>query len=138
MRAVEEQVLPVFPRAVKADPLGYLFLGLFLAMLGLVLLFFELDFLSAGEAIGAAFFSLGSVLLLDALARHRYPWTRHKVVPYAALGTISIAIGVAFSLGLQRWWPLVLVALGLICTAYGISKRSGNRLNRPGRPRAIK
>ena len=129
-----EPALPVFPRAVREDPLGYLFLGLFIIALGLTLLFFELRLLDEAEAIGAALSSLGSILMLDAFVRHRLPWTRHKTVPYAVLGALFIALGAAFSLGLREWWPLVLVALGLSSIAYGLSRFPEDRLSRLEEP----
>jgi len=119
---VGEPILPVFPRAVRADPFGYFFLGLSFVALGLALLFFELGLLDGEEAIGTAFSSLGCILLIDALVRHRRPWTRHKTGPYATLGAVFLSIGAVFLLGPRRWWPLLLVAIGFISIAYGASK----------------
>lgn len=133
-----EPDLPIFPRAVREDPLGYVFLGLFFISLGLVLLFFELGLLDGPRAVGAAFSSTGSVLLLDALVRYRRPWTRHKTVPYAVLGALLLSIGVAFFLGPERWWPISLLAMGLSSAMYGALRwsRIGIRMSE-GR-RAVK
>ena len=133
-RPGSEAAPPVFPRAVREDPLGFFFLGLFLVTLGLTLLFFELGLLEVLEAIGTAFSSLGSILLLDALVRHRRPWTRHKTLPYAVMGSFFLALGVAFLLGPGRWWPLSLMALGLASAAYGALRSLRSRLKGAGGP----
>jgi len=115
-----EVSLPVLPRTVRtADPLGYVFLGLTLVALGLSALLAQLGLLDVRGAVGLFLVALGAILLVDAAARHARPWTRHKALPYAVLGVLSSAVGLALLLGPETWWPLTLLALGSCSLAYG-------------------
>jgi len=122
--------LPAFPRvARRADPLSYVFLGLLLTAAGACLLLANLASLSLEEEIACLLLSWGGILLADALARQARPWTRHKALPLALAGSLALAIGAACLLGLARWWPLPLIALGAWPLAYGLVKREGTHYN---------
>ena len=118
--------LPAFPRvARRADPLGYIFLGLLLTAAGACLLLASMASLSLEEEIACLLLSWGGILLADALARQARPWTRHKALPLALVGSLALAIGAACLLGLARWWPLLLIALGACSLAYGLVRHRG-------------
>lgn len=123
--------LPELPRAVrKTDPVSFVFLGLALLALGSAGLMAELGLLRPLEALSLALMGLGIVMLVDAAVRHARPWTRHKSLPLALLGSVLTSSGLACLLVPEAWWAVLLICLGLCSLGYGLRKISTRRARR--------
>jgi PAS domain S-box-containing protein len=96
------------------DPLRGLFWGLLLVLLGLLFLASQLEWLSGGSWWVALIIGLGSIFLLDAIFhygnRDARSYTLGRLIP----GLIALFIGLAFLFDFSRWWPLALVAIGVL------------------------
>ena len=115
--------LPELPRAVrKTDPIGFVFLGLTLLVLGSVGLLAELGFLRPQEALSLGLTALGILLFVDAAVRYARPWTKHKALPLALLGSLLTSSGIACLLFPEAWWAVLLICLGLCSLGYGLEK----------------
>ena len=120
---------PSFPRvAPRPDGASYVMLGLLLIAIGAFALSATLAMLSVREALAGASLACGLILLGGAAYRHRKPWTRHRALPLALAGVFLLALSAAWWLGIERWWPLFLVAFGFCSAAYGLVRRKRGAL----------
>jgi uncharacterized membrane protein YjjP (DUF1212 family) len=96
------------------DPLRGLFWGLLLILLGCLFFVTMQGWLSWDTWWQYFLIGLGLIFLIDALAHYMNPATRFgtfgKIIP----GIILIAVGSAFIFGMEEWWPLILIVVGVI------------------------
>jgi len=109
----------MFPRVAKRpDPLSYLFAGLFLLVVGLLLLMAQLGRMSWNDLPAYLSLGLGGVFLLDALVRRSFPRFRTRIIVHSGTGYILLNVGLALFLGADRFWPLLLVLLGALALVH--------------------
>ncbi len=95
------------------DPLRGLFWGLVLILVGI--LFFinqqgtEWDILWKYLLIG-----LGSIFIVDGLAHLAVPAHRDGQLGRFIPGVILLFVGLAFLYNFSQWWPIILIAVGVI------------------------
>lgn len=95
------------------DPLRGLFWGLVLILVGV--LFFinqqgtEWDMLWKYLLIG-----LGAIFIVDGLAHFAMPAHRDGQLGRFIPGVILLFVGLAFLYNFSQWWPIILIAVGVI------------------------
>lgn len=96
------------------DPLRGLFWGLLLILIGA--LFFinqqqgiEWDILWKYLVIG-----LGAIFIIDGLAHYWSPSYNYGSFGRFIPGVILLFVGLAFLFNLNQWWPIILIAVGVI------------------------
>jgi hypothetical protein len=65
---------------------------------------------------------LGAILILDGLIRLIVPNTDKDVQGKLIGGLVLSTIGAFFVFGLVNWWPLILIAVGVIVIVSGFFK----------------
>ena len=106
----------------RKDPFSALTLGLVVILAGIIF------FLAYQEIIERenwwAYFLLGAgcVIIIGALARYASPPHRRPIFGKVCLGLILICIGSINIYGLEEWWPLVIIVVGILIIAYGMTR----------------
>jgi hypothetical protein len=96
------------------DPLRGLFVGLVLVMLGI------LFFINQQSGIGWEILwkyllvGLGSIFIIDGLAHFWSPSYRDTSLGRFIPGIILLFVGLAFIYNFSQWWPMVLIAVGVV------------------------
>jgi hypothetical protein len=87
--------------------------GLILILLGVLFLLSELDRISWSNWWAYFLVGLGAILLIEALLRAFSPDSRRAVGGRLVAGPILIVIGASHLIGLEHWWPLILIVVGV-------------------------
>jgi hypothetical protein len=87
--------------------------GLILILLGVLFLMTEMDRISWTDWWAYFLVGLGGIFIIEALYRSFSAEGRRGIGGKLAVGLILAVIGGSHLLGLQEWWPLVLIAVGL-------------------------
>jgi hypothetical protein len=96
------------------DPLRGLFWGLLLIMLGLIFLAWQQNWLSDDNWWQYLLVGLGTVFIIDGLAHYWNPVYRNYGFGRFIPGIILICVGLAFIFNFSQWWPIILIAVGVI------------------------
>lgn len=100
--------------------------GVVIMWLGVVFLLDRLDVLAPGVGwVWYFLFGLGVILLLEVIARHVMPQYREPSTGRLIAAIVLIVVGAWHITGLGEWWPLVLIAAGLVLVL--TSLRSGRQ-----------
>jgi len=97
--------------------------GLILILLGVLFLFTEMDKISWEDWWAYFLVGLGAIFLIEALLRTFSPEGRKAIGGRLVAGPILIVIGGSRLIGLEHWWPLVLIAVGLGVLISALVKR---------------
>jgi hypothetical protein len=100
------------------DPLGGVVFGLILIVVAGIYLF--RGYLPSEPWWGWAAIGVGCVFLLEALARSVRPEYRRPTLGRAVWAVILIALGVGFIYGFEDFWPIVIIAVGIVILLYYI------------------
>ncbi len=99
------------------------FAGLVLILLG-VLLFLENQGIVASDVWWQYFIiGLGVIFLIDGLVRFGQEGHRGSIWGRLTVGLILIGIGIVFVIGLTNWWPMILIAVGVVIVLAGLLRR---------------
>jgi uncharacterized protein YjeT (DUF2065 family) len=109
----------------KHDPLSGLTGGLILILLGVLFLLTTMDYLSWSNWWQYFLLGLGAILILEGLIRLIAPRAEKSVTGKLIGGSILLIIGASFVYGLVTWWPLILIAVGIIIIVTGFVKSKG-------------
>jgi hypothetical protein len=106
------------------DPLRGLFWGLVLVMIGV--LFFVDQQTGIGWDILWKYLliGLGSVFIIDGLAHLYNPAYRHSAYGRFIPGVVLLFVGIAFLYNFSQWWPIVLIAVGVVILLSLLFRRS--------------
>ena len=88
--------------------------GLILILLGVLFLLTEMDIISWGDWWAWFLVGLGAIFLLEALLRGFAVEGRRGISGRLTAGLILIIVGGAHLIGFGQWWPLILIAVGLV------------------------
>jgi len=104
------------------DPLGSVVGGLILIWLGICFLM-----TTSGpwewENVWSYFLGgLGVIFLLEVVIRLLFPAYRRPIVGRLILSMVLMAIGFGGIVGLETWWPLVLIVIGLAILVGGLTR----------------
>lgn len=103
------------------DPFSGITGGLIIILLGVVFLLTTLDTISWADWWAYFLFGLGVILILDGLIRISSP-ARHPSTGKFIGGSILIIIGASHIFGFVTWWPLILIAVGVILVVSSLRK----------------
>ena len=97
--------------------------GLILIWLGITFFLAEYDYIS--WSIWWAYFisGLGCILILRAIIVASVKSKKLRLESLVG-GIVLFVIGAAFILGVKEWWPIILLALGVIIVIKGLIERS--------------
>lgn len=96
------------------DPLRGLFWGLILILVGV------LFFIDQQQGIGwdtlwkYLLIGLGAIFIIDGLAHLWIPGFRDSQLGRFIPGVVLLFIGLAFLFNFSQWWPIILIAVGVI------------------------
>jgi hypothetical protein len=106
----------------KHDPLSGLTGGLILILLGVLFLLTTTDYLSWSNWWKFFLLGLGAIFILEGIIRLIIPHADKDVQGKLIGGLILSTIGAFFVFGLVNWWPLILIAVGIIVIVSGFFK----------------
>ena len=97
--------------------------GLILILLGVLFLLTETGKIGWVDWWAYFLVGLGGIFLLEAFVRAFSPEGRKGAGGKVIAGLILIAIGGAHLIGLEHWWPLILIAVGVGVLVSGLIRR---------------
>lgn len=109
-------------RRHKRDPYSGIFGGLILILLGVLFLLSTMDVISWGDWWAYFLLGLGAIFIIEFIVRSVSPAYRHQHRGKLIVGTVLIVIGGAHILGMVSWWPLILIAVGIIIIFTSLKK----------------
>lgn len=109
-------------RRGKHDPHSGIFGGLILILLGVLFLLATMDVISWGNWWAYLLLGLGAIFIIEFIVRSVTPAYRHSQKGRLIVGTVLIIIGGAHILGMVSWWPLILIAVGIIIIFTSLKK----------------
>ena len=68
---------------------------------------------------------MGVIFLLEVVLRLLLPSYRRPIVGRLILAVVLVAIGFGGLIGLETWWPLVLIIVGLAIVIRGLTRSRG-------------
>lgn len=95
------------------DPMSGLFWGLILILLGVVFFLSSQGWFPIGEWWQYLLIGLGVIFLIESLVRYANPTYHRPRFGRFVAGLVLIFVGLAFLLGFGKWWPLILIVIGL-------------------------
>lgn len=106
----------------KHDPFSGITGGLVLILLGVLFLLATLDYISWGNWWAYLLMGMGAILILDVVIRAKTLTLRHQGTGKLIAGAVLIVIGTAHIFGRITWWPLILIAIGIILLITSLRK----------------
>ncbi|HUU37777.1 MAG TPA: hypothetical protein VMW46_06180 [Candidatus Desulfaltia sp.] len=88
--------------------------GLILILLGVLFLLTEMDRISWADWWAYFLVGLGGIFLIEALLRASSAEGRRGLGGRLIAGLILVIIGSAHLIGFMEWWPLILIAVGVV------------------------
>jgi hypothetical protein len=95
------------------EPMRGLFWGLALILLGVLFFATSQNWISWDRWWQYLLIGLGAIFLIDAWVQYTNPATRFGTLGRLVSGIILITIGGSFLIGIENWWPLILIILGI-------------------------
>jgi len=106
----------------RRDPFSALFFGLIVISAGVFLLMAARGIIEWGDWWAYLFLAIGCILIIDAFARYAVPARRRPIFGKVFFGLILICIGGSNIYGLEEWWPLILIIVGVLIIVYGMTR----------------
>jgi hypothetical protein len=97
--------------------------GLILILLGVLFLLAEMGRVSWADWWAWFLVGLGAIFLLEALLRTSSAEGRRGISGRLAAGLILAIIGGSYLIGFMEWWPLVLIAVGIVVLVSAFLKK---------------
>ncbi len=96
------------------DPFRGLFWGLLLIMLGIIFFVWQQGWASGDNWWHYLLIGLGVIFLINGLVHFRSPGYRHFSYGQFIPGVVLLLVGLAFLVGFDQWWPIVLIGVGVV------------------------
>jgi hypothetical protein len=115
--------------ARRRYPFHGLFPGMILILIGVFVMLDQFGIVTGDTWWQSFLIGLGSIFIISGLLRYRntdYRWTSCGKF---TTGSILIALGALFLLGISQWWPLVLIAVGFSCIVGFILRTNAHQTN---------
>lgn len=110
----------------RKDPLGSIFSGLIIILIGVLLFLAAQDYIFWSDWWAYLLVGLGVIFLIEIIVRQTRPEYRRPVVGKLIAAVVLIAIGSGHIYGLEHWWPLIIIVVGFVILFFGFQ-----RLRRP-------
>jgi hypothetical protein len=98
----------------KHDPLSGMTGGLILIVLGVLFFLAQQDYISWDKWWAYFLIGLGGIFILESFIRILRPGYGRDFAGKLIAGAILIAIGASGIFGVVSWWPLILIAVGIV------------------------
>lgn len=95
-------------------PFQGLFLGLTLLLLGIIFLLDQTGYISGNIWWQALLIGLGIIAIIDGLVRYPVFGFRWGSLGRLLVGIVFVLIGTLLILGISQWWPVVIIAMGIV------------------------
>jgi len=119
---VQEKNTQSSEKGHKRDPYSGIFGGLILILLGILFLLATMDVISWGDWWAYFLLGLGAIFIIEFIVRSVTPAFRHQHRGKLVVGIVLIIVGGAHILGMVSWWPLILIAVGIIIVFTSLKK----------------
>lgn len=96
------------------DPLRGLFWGLLLILLGALFLIGEQQGIGWDILWKYLLIGLGAIFIIDGLAHFWSPAYREGNWGRFIPGVVLLFVGIAFLFNFSQWWPIILIAVGVV------------------------
>jgi hypothetical protein len=103
----------------RRSPFATLFLGLIVILAGVFLFLATQGYIEWGDWWAYFLLSVGFVLIIDVFARQIVPEYRRPIFGRLIGGLVLICIGAGNIYGLRGWWPLIIIAMGILILVHG-------------------
>jgi hypothetical protein len=97
--------------------------GLILILLGVLFLLTEMDRISWADWWAWFLVGLGAIFLFEAALRAFSAEGRRGISGRLTAGLILAIIGGSYLIGFMEWWPLILIAIGLVVLVSAFLKK---------------
>jgi len=98
----------------KKDPLSGVVGGLIVILLGVLFLLATMDYIDWSIWWAYLLMGIGGIFIIEVIIRTASPAYRRPITGKLIAGFVLIAIGAANIYGLEHWWPLIIIAVGII------------------------
>lgn len=98
----------------RRDPLSGAVFGLIVIAVGILFLLASQDKISWGDWWAYLLMAIGGIFIFEILLRSVMPAFRKPVFGRLLAAVILIAIGASNIYGLGSWWPLIIIAAGVL------------------------
>ncbi len=106
----------------KRDPYSGIFGGLILILLGVLFLLATMDVISWADWWAYFLVGLGGIFIIEFIFRSVTAAYRHQHRGKLVVGIVLLIVGGAHILGMVSWWPLILIAIGVIIVFTSLKK----------------
>jgi cobalamin synthase len=106
----------------KRDPYSGIFGGLILILLGVLFFLATMDVISWGDWWAYFLVGLGAIFIIEFIVRSVTPAYLRQDKGKLVIGTVLVIIGGAHIVGMVSWWPLILIAVGIIIVFTSLKK----------------
>ena len=89
------------------------FCGLVLILVGVILFLSAQDWISDEDVLPYLLLGLGGIFLIDVIVRYAQPDRRRFLCCRLTVGLVLLSAGGAILGGIESWWFLILVVVGL-------------------------
>lgn len=96
--------------------------GLIVILLGVMFLLATMDIISWGKWWAYFLLGLGAILIFDGIIRSATAAYRHHARGRLIGGAVLAVVGGAFVFGMTNWWPLIIIAVGIILIISSLAK----------------
>ena len=106
------------------DSLRRIFFGVIIIWLGLSFLLMEHGYFYSGEWWSYFLLGLGIIFLAEAIIRISQPEYKRHYTGKIIAGVILVAIGAGSIYSMEKWWPLILIAVGIIIILLSVQQKN--------------
>lgn len=114
--------------------------GLILIWLGITFYIAQMNYISWAHWWAYFIFGLGIILIVQAGIRYATPAYKGSAIGSFIGGLVLMIIGLSGIMGVEKWWPLILIAIGIIVIVSGViaSKRTPKTSDKPSGESPVK
>ncbi|MBN1352177.1 hypothetical protein JXJ21_22450 [candidate division KSB1 bacterium] len=106
----------------KNDPVARIFTGIIIIWIGVSFLLKTQNLIDAADWWAYFLIGLGIILVVEVVVRFARPEYHRPVAGRLIAGVALIAIGSSGIFDLEEWWPLILIAVGVVVLLGGLNK----------------
>jgi hypothetical protein len=116
-----------YGRRRHRDSISAVLAGVFIILLGVLLFLVNQGILSWDTWWKYLIVGIGVILLIDSIIRYPQEGSAGIRTGRLIVATVLIGVGAAFLLGAVAWWPLVIIAVGVIVVVVALLRHRQNK-----------
>ena len=113
-----------FNQKCRHDSVGRIFFGIIIIWLGISFLLMKYDYFYHGEWWSYFLLGLGIIFFAEAFVRMTHTNYKRSYTGKIIAGAILVAIGAGGIYDMGNWWPLILIAVGIIIIILSVQQKS--------------